>query len=186
MKLFINLMIILTPALVLAADNGHGEAHAAEVPKVVLYQLINIVILMAGLVYFTKDKIVSFFAERKAAYAAAAEKSAFAREQAEREFVDIKTKLSQLETTRAESLRKAQVHAAELKKQVTDEASAVSKRISEDAHLTAKLEIERAQRDLRTQLLKDSVDAARLVLTKDIGAADQAKLQKDFINHVGV
>ncbi len=67
-----------------------------------------------------------------------------------------------------------------------DEAQAVSKRIRDDANLTVKLEMERAQRDLRTQLLKDSVEAARVVLTKDLSASDQQKLQKDFVHQVGV
>lgn len=160
--------------------------HDAEIPKVVLYQVINVVILVAGLIYFTKDGIVAFFKDRKAQYLEAAQKSAFAREQAEREFVDIKNNLAQLDATRADSLNKAQAHADDLRKQIMDEAQAVSKRIKEDAQLTAKLEVERAQRELRTQLLTDSVEAARIVLTKDLGSADQQKLQKYFINHVGV
>lgn len=185
MKLLLNALVLLSPAFALAAGGGHGDGHDG-IPTVVMYQAINVVILVAGLIYFTKDSIVTFFKDRKAQYLEAAQKSAFAREQAEREFVDIKNKLAQLDATRAESLSKAQSHANDLKKQILDEAQAVSKRIKEDAQLTAKLEVERAQRDLRTQLLKDSVDAARTVLTKDLGSADQQKLQKDFINHVGV
>lgn len=185
MKLLLNALISLTPALAIAASGGHG-GHDVGIPTVVLYQLINVVILVAGLIYFTKDSIVTFFKDRKAQYLEAAQKSAFAREQAEREFVDIKTKLAQLDATRAESLNKAQAHANDMKKQILDEAQAVTKRIKDDAQLTVKLEVERAQRDLRQQLLKDSVEAARTVLTKDLGNADQQKLQKDFINHVGV
>ncbi len=108
MKLFFYVLMILSPAVGSAAAAEHGhDAHAIEVPKVVLYQLINVVILVAGLVYFTKDSIVSFFAQRKTAYLEAAQKSAFAREQAEREFVDIKSKISQLTATRTESLKKS-------------------------------------------------------------------------------
>lgn len=183
MKLLLNLFIILTPALVMAASDGH---HGEGVPKVVLYQLINVTILVAGIVYFTKDSIVQFFSGRKALYLEAAQKSAFAREQAEKEFVDIKQKLANLDSTREESLKKAQAHADDIKKQIMDEAQSVTKRIRDDAELTATLEVQRAQRDLRTQLLKDSVEAARVVLTKDLSSADQQKLQKDFINHVGV
>ena len=73
-----------------------------------------------------------------------------------------------------------------MKKQITEEAAQVSKRIKEEAELTAKLEVQRAQRDLRSQLLNDSVEAARIVLTKDIGSSDQQKLQKEFINHIEV
>ncbi|UXR65752.1 ATP synthase F0 subunit B [Bdellovibrio bacteriovorus] len=182
MKLILNLMVLLAPVAVLAAGGHHGEG----IPTAVMYQAINVVILVAGLIYFTKDGIVSFFAGRKTAYLEAAQKSAFAREQAEKEFVDIKSKLANLDQTREENLRKAQTHADDLKKQILDEAADVSKRIQNDAELTVKLEVQRAQKELRSQLLKDSVEAARIVLTKDLGSADQQKLQKDFINNVGV
>lgn len=182
MKFFGLVLISLFPGLALAAGGHHGEG----VPKVVIYQVINVVILFGGIIYFTKDSVIAFFKDRSSQYLEAAQKSAFAREQAEREFVDIKNKLAQLDATRTESLKKAQAHAEDMKKQILDEAQVVSNRIKEDAKLTAKLEVERAQRDLRQQLLKDSVEAARVVLTKDLGSADQQKLQKDFINHVGV
>ncbi|UOF00410.1 ATP synthase F0 subunit B [Bdellovibrio reynosensis] len=182
MKLLLNLFIILAPAAVFAAGGAHGEG----VPKVVIYQLINVTILVAGLIYFTKDSVVSFFSGRKAAYLEAAQKSAFAREQAEKEFVEIKHKLETLENTRAESLKKAETHSAELKAQIMAEAAEVSKRIRQDAELTVKLEVQRAQTELREQLLKDSLEAARTVMTKDLGSNDQQKLQKEFINHLGV
>ncbi len=182
MKIFLNILVLLAPAVVLAAGGHHGEG----VPKFVLYQAINVTILVVGLIYFTKDGIVQFFSGRKAAYLEAAQKSAFAREQAEKEFVDIKQKLAHLSETREESLKKAQAHADDLKKQILTEAQEVTKRIRDEAELTTRLEVERAQKELRSQLLKDSVEAARIVLTKDLGAADQAKLQKDFVNNVGV
>ncbi|MFM6929926.1 MAG: ATP synthase F0 subunit B [Bdellovibrio sp.] len=184
MKTLVNLLILLAPAMVFASAPEHGAEHAIEIPKSVMFQAINVAILVVGLIYFTKDGIVSFFGGRKAAYLEAAQKSAFAREQAEREFVDIKAKLANLDSTRAEQVAKAKAHAQDLKNQIIDEANHVSKRIKEEAELTAKLEVQRAQKELREQLLTDSVDAARIVLTKDIGASDQQKLQKEFINHI--
>lgn len=180
MKLLVNLMIILTPALVMAAGGGHHDG----VPKVTIYQLINLVILFGGIIYFTKDSIVSFFGGRKTAYLEAAQKSAFAREQAEKEFVDLKNKIANIDATREESLKKAQAHAEDIRKQIITEANDVSKRIREEAELTAKLEVQRAQKELREQLLQDSLSAARMVLTKDIGASDQQKLQTEFINNI--
>ncbi|AHZ85650.1 ATP synthase B chain [Bdellovibrio bacteriovorus HD100] len=184
MKLILNLLVLLAPAAVFAAGGGHGDGHIPT--STIMFQAINLTILFAAIIYFTKDAIVSFFAGRKAAYLEAAQKSAFAREQAEKEFVDIKNKLANLDQTREENLRKAQTHAEDLKKQILEEANDVTKRIKNDAELTARLEVQRAQKELRTQLLQDSVEAARIVLTKDLGSSDQQKLQKDFINNVGV
>jgi F-type H+-transporting ATPase subunit b len=187
MKLLLNILILLAPAVLLAASGEHGAGHHDEgVPKIVIYQFINIVILVGGLIYFTKDGIVQFFSGRKAVYLEAAQKSAFAREQAEKEFVDLKNKIANIDATRTDALKKAQEHAEDVRKQILAESQDVSKRIKEDAELTAKLEIQRAQRELREQLLKDSLAAARTVLTKDLSANDQQKLQNDFINNIEV
>lgn len=185
MKYAINLIVLMTPVLVFAAGGEHGAGHG-EIPKAVLFQAINVGILIVGLVYFTKDAIVDFFAGRKAEYLEAAQKSAAARAHAEKEFAEMNAKIADLESSSQDSLKKAQAHAEEIKKQILDEANSASKRIRDDAELTVKLEVQRAQKELRTQLLQDSVEAARVVLTKDLGSSDQQKLQKDFINHIGV
>ncbi|MNL12602.1 ATP synthase subunit b [compost metagenome] len=183
MKLLLNILILLAPAVLMAAGGEHGAGHN-EIPKVVIYQFINVVILVGGLIYFTKDGIIQFFSGRKSAYLEAAQKSAFAREQAEKEFVDLKNKIANIDATRADALKKAQEHAEDVRKQILAESQDVSKRIREEAELTARLEIQRAQKELREQLLKDSLSAARTVLTKDLGANDQQKLQNEFINNI--
>lgn len=183
MKLFTSLLFILLPAISIASSEAH---HSEGIPKVVIYQFINVAILVAGIIYFAKDGVVAFFADRKAAYLAAAEKSAQAREAAEKNFAELNLKLSQLNSSREDAIKRARENASEMKQQIISEAALVSKRISDEARLTAKLEIERAQRELRNQLLKDSIEAAKMVLSKDINAADHEKLQKDFASQVGV
>lgn len=179
------LLVLTLPFLALAAGGEHGVHQDAGVPRVVLYQLINVVILFAGIIYYTKDKIVALFTQRRADYLAAAEKSASARQQAEREFQDIKTKIQQLEATRAETIAKANSHAKEIQQQISAEADAVASRIREEAKLTVQIETQKAQRDLRQQLIRDSLEAARSVLTKDISSPDHQKLQGDFAQNIG-
>lgn len=185
MKAIITLLVVILPSIVLAASGGHG-GHDNEIPKVTIYQVINLVILFAGIIYYTKDAVISLFSTRKMAYIEAANKAAAARAEAEKNFADIKSKLENLDKNRAADIEKAKKQAEDLKAQLRQEAQNISNKIKADAELTVKLESERAQRELRTQLLKDSVEAARVVLTKDISAADQDKLQKEFINKVGV
>lgn len=182
MKISLGVLFLMLPLLAQAAGGGHDN----HVPKAVIYQVINVLILAGGIFYFTKDAIVEFFAGRKTAYLEAAKKSAQAREQAERAFEDIKGRLSNLDQTRETVLMNAKNQAEDLKKQLAKDAEEVSLRIRQEAELTAKLEVERAQKELRTQLLRDSLEAARNVLTKDIGAPDQSKLQNEFINNVEV
>lgn len=183
MKNLIALFLILAPTLALAAG-GHG---GDGVPvKTIIYQLINVSILFGAIAYFAKDTIKQLFIDRKSHYLAAAQKSAAAREEAEKNFKELKQKIEALDSSKEETLKKAEQNAIEMKAQIVAEAQALTKRIRDEAQLTAKLEIEKAQAQLKSQLLKDSVDAARMVLSKDINSNDHEKLQTDFVKHVQV
>ena len=184
MKKWFVFLLVLGASCAYAAS-GHDE-HGGEihVPKVVIYQAINVVLLFGGLYYFLKDTVVKFYADRKATYVAAAQKSQAAREAAEKQFADIKNKLSQLEASTDESISRAKAEAADMKRAMLKDAQDVANRIKNEAEQTAKIEIQKAQTQLREQLLKDSVAAAKMVLSKDIGSADHQKLQSEFVNKV--
>lgn len=181
MKFFITSLAVLLPSLAFAA-----EGLTPEVKKSIMYQAINLGILIATIIYFGKDGIKKFFLDRRDQYLDAAKKSEAARLQAEKDFAEIKAKLADLDATRNDTLVKAEKQAQELKESILKDALAVSDRIRQDAKLTADLEIQRAQKELREQLLQDSLTVAREALSKSIESQDQQKLQNNFINHVGV
>lgn len=162
---------------------GHGDGHV-EVPKVVLYQVINVMILFGGLFYFLKGTIVKLYAERKANYLSAAKRSQAAKELAEQQLADIQGKLSQLIATQEETISRARAEANDMKKALIKEAQEIAARVKNEAEQTAKIEIQKAQSQLREQLLRESLEAAKAVLSKDIGTADHQKLQSEFVNKV--
>lgn len=187
MKMSLALLLALLPTAVFAAAAEHGGGHQAEgIPTVVIYQIINLTILIAGLIYFTKDGVIQYFSGRRMDYVSAAKKSAIAREEAEKQFLNIKNRIADLDKTEADVLAKARAHAEEIKSQILAESEEVSTRIRSEAALTAQLETKKAQKELREQLLKDSVSAARVALTKDLSNSDHQKLQNDFINSIEV
>lgn len=175
------ILIVLSPVLAFAAG-GHGSHDG--IPSTVIYQVINLTILFGGIIYFAKDGIKQFFIDRKAAYLEAAKKSASAREEAEKQFEEMKAKIAHLEATYNSSIAQAKANAAEMKNQMIADANAISKRIKEEAELTVKLEVERAQVQLKQQLLKDSVETARMILAKDVNANDHTVLQSQFTKNI--
>jgi F-type H+-transporting ATPase subunit b len=184
MKKWFPFLLVISTSAAFAAEHGGHEVGPVEVPKVVLYQAINVAILFAGLFYFLKGTVVKFYADRKSGYLAAAQKSQAAREVAEKQFVDIKHKLDQLETSQDESIARARAEANEMKQSLIKDAQEAAARIKNEAEQTAKIEIQKAQTHLREQLLKDSLEAAKAVLSKDIGSVDHQKLQSEFVNKV--
>ncbi|MFP5518377.1 MAG: hypothetical protein ACLGGX_00615 [Bdellovibrionia bacterium] len=180
-----NVILFLTaltlPSLTLAAGGHHGDG----VPvKTIIYQLINVTILFSAIIYFAKDTIKQLFIDRKSNYLAAAQKSAAAREEAEKNFADLKAKIQKLDSTKDEELKKAEQNAIQLKAQIINEAQALTQKIKDEASLTVKLETQKAEVQLRNQLLNESVAAAKMILAKDINANDHERLQSEFVKHV--
>lgn len=184
MKKWIPFLLLLAAHAALAAGGEAHEAGPVEVPKTVIYQVINVVLLFIGLMYFLKAPIVKFYKERRAHYLFAAEKSKAARDRAEKEYLEIKHKLSLLESSENDSYNQAQLEAKNLRQQMMKDAEEMSARIKHEAEETAKIEIQKAQQHLREQLLKDAVQISKEMLASEIGTAEHQKLQGEFVNNV--
>lgn len=179
--------LITMTTLILAAASvayGAGGEHGAVPTTLITYQAINVIIMFAALIYFTKAGVRKFFQEKRAAYLSAAQKSEAARKAAEDEHTQIQARLSKLENTADESVARARAEAADMKKQLISEAETLSKRIREEAEQSARLEVQRAKSQLRESLIKDSVEAAKGQLGTKVSAEDQKRLQSDFISNI--
>lgn len=182
------LAILAIPFVALATE-GHGAegSHAGldgATVKTIIYQFINIGLLIGGLIYFLRKSVKEFFASKKSAFIAEAEKAQSARLAAEQEHMQIQVRLNKLESTADESLSRARAEAAEMRNQMIAEAQALSKRIREEAHLSAQLEIERAKNHLREQMIKEAVESSRQQMNTKVSVDDHKRLQGEFINNI--
>lgn len=173
------LMILVPSAAFAAGAKGEG------VPvQTIIAQTVNLAILFGGVIYFFKDAIKQAFIDRKSQYLAAAQKSASARDEAEKSLSDLKLKIQNLESQKEEELKRAEHDAVLMKAQIFAEAQALAAKIRSEAELTAKVESQKAESQLRSQLLAESIQAAKMILSKDISSQDHEKLQNDFVSHV--
>lgn len=188
MKQFMTITTLILAAASVAFGAGaeHGGEHGAiHIPtKLITYQAINVIIMFAALIYFTRAGVRKFFEEKRATYLSAAQKAESARRAAEEEHNQIQVRLSKLENTADESVSRARAEAADMKKQLIAEAEALSKRIREEAEQSARMEIQRAKNQLREALIRDSVEAAKGQLGTKVSAEDQKRLQSDFISNI--
>ncbi len=188
MKYLISTFFVLAAQAALAAsEGGHGEAHgdAHAIPtKLIIYQTINVVAMLVGLVIVLKKPLQTYFQEKREGFLSAAKKAEAARKAAEQERMDIQTRLSKLESTADESISRARAEAADMKKQLIADAEATAKRIRDEAASAAKLEVERAKSELREMLIKESLEASRQQLSSKISADDHKRLQTDFIQNI--
>lgn len=165
-----------------AAHEGHGlDDHQI---KTIIYQTINVSILFAGLFYFLKNPIKSFFKDKKANFILAAEKAQSIKASAEKEHMEIQVRLTKLESTSDESVSRARAEAADMKKQLIAEANSVYSRIRNEAEAAAKLEVEKAKKTLREQLILDATQMAHEQMKTKVSGDDHKRLQGEFIHNI--
>lgn len=184
MKNLILFTLILSPMLAIAAG---GEHHEGGVPvKTIIYQVINVGLIVVGLIYFLKEGVRKAFKERQATYLAAAQKAEAARKAAENERAEMSQRLSHLENTASESIARARAEAVDLKKQIITEAENLSKRLKDDAAQTAHAEVMRAKKEIRESLIKQATETAKEQIEQQVSAADHERLQSNFIQNIQV
>ena len=188
MKLFSFALILLLPALALAAEgeNHHGPVVLDDATlKTIIYQCINVGALVIGLIYFLKTPVRQYFTEKKQSFMAAAEKAQAARKAAEYEHMQIKVQLTKLESTADETMSRARAEAADLRHQMMAEAEEMSKRIRHEGEITARVEVERAKAVLREQMIREAIHMAEQSMKEKVSREDHQRLQGDFISNIG-
>lgn len=184
MKRSTALLIALVPGVALAAASGDGHGMDEKTLKTIIYQCINVGILLIALVYFLKDTVRQHFKDKQQAYLNAAEKAQAVRRQAEEQHAEIKAQLTKLETTADESISRARAEAADLKKQIVAEAQALSKRIKEEAETAARIEVDRARAQLRGQMIQQAAQMTEKHIKEKVSREELQKLQGDFIRNI--
>lgn len=166
---------------------ANAEEHASnEIPKVVFWQAVNLIILFVGLFYATKGHIVNLFKTRRETFLNAAEKSQKVKQEAEKTYLEIKNKLDTLKINETESIQRAKADALVLKEKMLHEAKEISDKAIVDAQSTIKMELNKAKNKLRDELISESFSIAKNNLTKDISITDHARLQGEMVNKIEV
>lgn len=171
-----------------SAESGHGGHGSVglddQTIKTMIYQALNVFILVAALVYGLKSTVKDFFKQKKEVFLSTAKKAQSLKQQAEEEHAQIKVQLTKLESSATESISRARADAAEMKQQLIIEAQALSKRIQEEAELAARLEVTRAKNQLREQMIQQASLLASDQIVQKVSAEDHRRLQGDFIQNV--
>jgi F-type H+-transporting ATPase subunit b len=168
---------ISAASLLLAAP-----AHAAAGGSMdLVWQGLNLLLLIAVLVYFARKPIQNFFADRRSQIKSDLDQSAELLEAAETRYADWQRKLIELdeetEKIRADGLRHAEEDAA----QILADAQAVAERIHRDAETAVEQELRRAQAELRAEAATLATELAERILKAQLADSDRERLLDEFI-----
>lgn len=175
--------LVSAPTAWAASEHGHAAAHGPDM-TLVMYQAINVGAIIIGLIYFLRTPVREFFAAQKAAYLEASQKTLAAKLAAEKELSTIRGELSRIEMTAQDSISRARAEAADLRKQMIQDAQAGATRIEKDAQTSVRLEYEKAIAALRADFIQDSVAAARQQMSGGVTQEDHQRLNKEFIRNI--
>lgn len=177
-------LLLTTSFSIGAMASGGSDSHG--VPTVVYYQAINVFLIVIAGIYFGRSKVAQFFKQKRSQFLMDQNKAQSALQQAQELNDQVKRRIEKLRITQTEVLAKAAIDALELKRQMIANAKLSAQRMQDEAQQMAKLQIEKAKKELRIQLIADAIEISKRDLTSKATSADQKKLQEDFISKVQV
>lgn len=177
------LIVFISPAV--HAKSEGAVAFDDHAQMLVIYQLINVAILIGGLVYFAKKKnLASVFEKRRANFLDKFEKIQAEKKAAEIQNQEIRHHLAKLEESSQETIIRARAEAANLKEKIVNEAYQLAQRIRSEASASSELEVAKARRAIREEMIKQATALAKDQIANKVSAEDHKRLQGDFITSI--
>jgi F-type H+-transporting ATPase subunit b len=172
----VALLVILHALPAYASDPSAGGLQAY------LWPALNLVILLAVLVYFARKPLQAYFEKRRsdiqgelqsAADELATAESTYAKWQ--RRIIDLEGELDEI---RATSRQRAEAE----RERIIQDARASAERIRRDATAAVELELRRARETLREEAAQLAIDLASERLLREVTDADRDRLVDEFID----
>ncbi len=140
----------------IAASGGHDAAEAG-VPRVVLWQAVNISILLGVLVYFMKDKVRAYYTGKRENYLRVAREVADLKRQVQEQATILKDKIRKLDETADQQQKKAELDAREFNTKLLVEAREQAEKLKRETEKTVSAEIYRAVEALKSEVVDKSI-----------------------------
>ncbi len=159
-----------------ASDAGHGGG--------LFWQVLNVVLLLAVLIYFARKPVLTYLAERRDTIAKNLEGSAQLLAEAERRLGEWNQKAANLDRDVA-GIRETTRRAAESERdRILADAHASADRIRRSASAVIERELQQARVELRREAADLAVEVAGKLLREQVTDGDRARLVDEFIGRV--
>jgi F-type H+-transporting ATPase subunit b len=180
--LLVGLVSSLISGVALAAGGEHAsDDHAL---RDVLFQTLNLALLLAVLIYFGRKPIIEFFADRREGIATELSEAADLLSQAEQRNSELQRRLVDLgvevDGIREDAGRRAEEEA----ERILADARASAERIRRDAQAAVAQELRRAKADLRDEAADLAMEIAARKLSEQVEDADRERLVDEFITRI--
>ena len=152
--------------------------------KNVVYQALNLLILLLVLVYYLKQPIKNFLIERRGILGNEIDDAEKALAEAKRIRDEYEGKLGNIENE-IKSLRESIRRQGEIEREeILKQARVASEKMKKEATETIKLETAKAHRDIRTKAVAIAIDIAEDLIRKGMTESDKGRLIEDFVSRI--
>lgn len=175
LALFVGFYIGTSVAL---AAGGGGDHHGPEGPTfALLYNALNLSILLGVLFYFSKDAIKDFFQQRYDDFNQQAITAEKRKKQLEEKLLDIQQRLEKLRASKDENIAKAKFDAQKIHNEQIAHAKETAQSILKDAVSSVDSDIQRYIEKLRQEALDLSTEKT----SKSLGSLEEVS-KKSYDN----
>lgn len=169
--------LALLPATAWAAGDGPGMTE-------LIFQGVNLVIVLGLIVYFGRKPVLEYFATRRADIKKDLDTAADLLAAAEARNSEIQRKLADLESQIEEIQEVSRRRADEESERILAEAKKQAERVRADAQAAAEQELVRARLSLREEAAELAAQLAAELLEQNIAEGDRDRLLDEFITRV--
>jgi len=174
------LLLAAAPELASAASEGGEGGHGS----LYFWQGVNLVALIAILVYVARKPLLAFFSERRETVEAGIEGARRELAAAEARLAECQARVDRLDQEIAEIQRVVREQAEAERDRLLAEARQTAERIRRDAAAAAEQEIRRAREALRGETVELAVKLAAELLAQQVNQDDRTRLLDDFVQRV--
>jgi len=162
-----------------AEGEGHGGGLAA-----LLWQALNLAILLAVLLYFARKPVVEYLEQRRTGIQESLESSARLLADAEVKLAEWQARGERLDAELAELRATSRRIAEEEREQILAQARSTAERIRRDATSAIDQELRRARATLSSEAAELAVELAARILAENVGEEDQRRLFDEFLERI--
>lgn len=179
-KLILVFLTSITTVAIASSGGEGGHGHGGIPWSTIVFQLVNLIVIIGGLYYYLKKPISDYFENRKNSYILAASRAQQIKEEAEKRHEEIRSRLTKLESTASDSVEKAKADAEAYRVKLLNDGKEIASKIKEEAQKTVEIEVQQGIIHLKEEIISLAIQGAREVLQKEIKSNDQERLQDEF------
>ena len=177
-------LLVLAAALLsaewaMAAEAGaHAKAFSFTEE---LFKLVNTLIVVGILYKVAYHPIRNFLKDRREGIRKALEESRAAREEAEKQLAEQRSKVANLEAELVRVREQGEKERAMMRERLEEEQENQAQRLLEQTRTTIELESSKARAELQNQAASLALSLAEEMLKKELGEADQERFVENYL-----